>query len=239
MRLDKLLMEQGFGSRRTIKRLLFSKQVTVDGQITMQENLNVDPTFQCIQVNGKAILNGNDVYYLMHKPKGVVCAVRDVKAKTVLDLITETDKVDGLYPVGRLDGNTTGLLLITNNGRLGYRLLHPKFHVAKTYEVVVNGWIDDRTIERFYNGIIFPDGVVCKSAKLSILEQSEKQSRARVTISEGKYHQIKKMFLCVGVKVMALKRVAFGPLQLDAKLLPGQYRPLTVDELKQLKEFFV
>lgn len=236
MRLDKLLTLHQYGSRREIKRLLFSKQVTVNGEIVMQDNLSVDPTIQDICVNGKKLHHTTDVYYMLHKPKNVVTAVHDSKKTTVIDLIKPEDYRKGLYPVGRLDADTTGLLLITNNGQLGYRLLQPKYHVSKVYDVVVNGYLDDKAVEVFEKGVTFLDGTVCKSAKLDIIEQSTIQSRARVVISEGKYHQIKKMFLSIGVKVIQLHRVAMGPLWLDDRLRVGEYRKLTPEEVRKLSE---
>lgn len=231
MRLDKLLTLHQYGSRREIKRLLFSKQVTVNGEIVMQDNLSVDPTIQDIRVNGQKLHQTTDVYYMLNKPKQVVTAVHDNEKKTVIDLIKSQDYRKGLYPVGRLDADTTGLLLITNNGQLGYRLLQPKYHVSKVYDVVVNGDLEDKAVEAFDKGIVFLDGTVCKSSRLEIIERSPVQSHARVTISEGKYHQVKKMFLSVGVKVTQLHRVAMGNLWLDENLAFGDYRKLTKEEL--------
>lgn len=236
MRLDKLLTLHQYGSRRAIKRLLFSKQVTINGEIVMQDNLSVDPTIQDVRVNGKQLHQTTDVYYMLHKPKNVVTAVHDSKKTTVIDLIKPEDYRKGLYPVGRLDADTTGLLLITNNGQLGYRLLQPKYHVSKVYDVVVNGYLDDTAVEMFEKGVVFLDGTVCKSATLEIVERSTMQSCARVVISEGKYHQIKKMFLSVGVKVIQLHRVAMGPLWLDDRLRVGEYRKLTPEEVRKLLE---
>lgn len=231
MRLDKLLTLHNYGSRKEIKRLLYAKKVTVDGRIVMQDNLSVDPTIQDVCVNGEKLHQTTDVYYMLNKPKNVVSAVHDNDKTTVIDLIKPEDRRLGLYPVGRLDADTTGLLLITNNGQLGYRLLQPKYHVTKVYEVVVNGDLDDKAVEAFRNGIVFLDGTVCKSATLDIIEHSTIESRARVTIAEGKYHQVKKMFLSVGVKVIQLHRVAMGTLWLDENLNAGEYRELTKDEL--------
>lgn len=234
MRLDKLLTLNQYGSRREIKRLLFSKKVTVNGVVVMQDNLAVDPTIQDIRVNGKKIDQTTDVYYMLNKPKHVVTAVNDKYKQTVIDLIRDEDYREGLYPVGRLDADTTGLLLITNNGQLGYRLLQPKYHVTKVYDVVVNGYLEDRAVAMFEKGVTFLDGTICKSAQLDIIERSTMQSRARVMISEGKYHQVKKMFLSVGVKVVQLHRVAMGSLWLDENLEIGMYRQLTKEELSGL-----
>lgn len=238
MRLDKLLSENGYGSKRQVKRLLFSKQVCVDGQIVMIENLTVDPTIQTITVCGKKVIAQPNVYYMLNKPQGVISAVKDTKKKTVVDLLHPSDYKDTIFPVGRLDADTTGLLLLTNNGRLAYHMLHPKFHVEKQYDVIVNGELNQHAVEKFQQGITFLDGTTCQSAKLTILKQASHHSRAVVTIKEGKFHQIKKMFLSVGVKVIGLKRISFGPLHLDETLQLGEYRPLNSDELKQLTSYF-
>lgn len=238
MRLDKLLTVHGFGSKRTIKKLLFSKQVQVNDRIVMQENLNVDPQFQMITVSGKPLTTTTNVYYMLNKPAGVVCAVTDIKNKTVIDLLQPLDYKSDIYPVGRLDADTTGLLLLTNNGQLGYQLLHPKFHVSKMYEVIVNGPLDQNAIESFKNGVIFLDGTTCQPADLIIVKSTLTQSKAFVTICEGKFHQVKKMFLSVGVKVTALKRVRFGPLLLDESLNEGDYRALSIEELEKLAPYF-
>ncbi|QTU83616.1 16S rRNA pseudouridine(516) synthase [Carnobacteriaceae bacterium zg-C25] len=239
MRLDKLLMKHGFGSKRDIKRLLFSKQVSVDGHVVMQENLTVDTTIQRVVVNGKILPNNSDVYYMLNKPKNVVTAVKDDKKQTVIDLIDEKDRCDGLHPVGRLDADTTGLVLLTTNGRLGYRLIQEKYDVSKVYAVTVNGFLDESAVEVFEKGVVFHDGTRCKSAKLEILSSSETASYAKVEIHEGKYHQVKKMFLCVGVKVIELQRLTLGPLVLDETLKEGEYRRLKGDELEKLKKYFV
>ena len=142
-----------------------------------------------------------------------------------------------LYPLGRLDRDTSGLLLLTDNGPLGFQLLHPQYHVEKVYEVEVNGPLYAAHIEQFQNGISFTDGPICKPASLTILESTPSYSKAQVRISEGKYHQVKKMFLAIGVKVITLKRLSFGPFTLDPQLAPGESRPLNEVELTWVKDF--
>lgn len=238
MRLDKLLFETGFGSRRTVKQLIKSKQVQVNGQTVMVDNLNVDPQLQEVKVSGARVHYQPHVYYMLHKPAGVVSAVSDAENQTVIDLIDPAQRVPGLFPVGRLDKDTEGLLLLTNNGQLGYQLLIPKKDVTKCYEAVVNERVTSEDQLAFADGIIFDGGVKCKPAKLTILSQSDSESRVLLEISEGKFHQVKKMFLSVGKKVTYLKRLSMGPLELDKTLPLGSYRALHVAELAALKPYF-
>jgi len=154
-----------------------------------------------------------------------------------MDLLPPDIQSDQLYAVGRLDRDTTGLLLLTDNGPLGFQLLHPQYHVDKSYQVVVNGPLTSDHIQSFKEGIVFLDGTTCKPAQLEILDASPTESRASITISEGKFHQVKKMFLSVGVKVTALKRVQFGDFTLNSELSEGQYRPLNQEELEMIKKY--
>ena len=160
----------------------------------------------------------------------------DKEHQTVIDLIAEADRVPRLYPVGRLDRDTEGLLLITNNGPLGFRMLHPKYHVTKTYYVEVNGLLAEDTPVFFENGVTFDDGTVCKPANLEIIEASSEKSSAYISIAEGKFHQVKKMFLAYGVKVIYLKRMTFGDFELG-DLPRGQYRELNMKEKEILKNY--
>lgn len=174
---------------------------------------------------------------MLHKPAGVVTANKDKQLPTVMDLLSSDIQSDKLYAVGRLDRDTTGLLLLTDNGPLGFQLLHPQYHVDKTYQVEVNGLLTPDHIQAFQKGIVFLDGTVCKPARLEILSASPSFSQASITISEGKFHQVKKMFLSVGVKVTSLKRTLFGPWSLDESLQEGDYRPLNSEELASIREF--
>ncbi len=236
MRLDKLLGQAGFGSRNQVKKLIRSRQVYVDGSLAQADNLNVEPSLQKITVSGKQVTTSSEKYFILNKPAGVVSAVSDKEHQTVIDLIKEEDRVPKLYPVGRLDRDTEGLLLITNNGPLGYRMLHPKYHVSKTYYVEVNALLGADAPAFFENGVTFDDGTICKPAKLEIITASTEKSSAYVTISEGKFHQVKKMFLAYGVKVTYLKRLTFGKFQLG-DLACGDYRELTSTEKEILKDY--
>lgn len=236
MRLDKLLGQAGFGSRNQVKKLIRSRQVYVDGRLAEADNLNVEPSLQEVTVSGKQVTFSQEKYFILNKPAGVVSAVSDKEHQTVIDLIDEADRVPKLYPVGRLDRDTEGFLLITNNGPLGFRMLHPKYHVTKTYYVEVNGLLAEDAPAFFENGVTFDDGTVCKPARLEIIETSLEKSSANISISEGKFHQVKKMFLAYGVKVSYLKRLSFGQFHLG-DLPVGHYRELTSEEKEILKDY--
>jgi len=238
MRLDKLLEQEKIGSRRKVKALIRSKQVTVDGQIIMDESLNVDAALQEIFVGDQKIQQQTHVYYMLNKPQGVVTAVKDAQHQTVIDLIKESDRRAGLYPVGRLDRDTEGLLLITDNGQLGYQLLLPHKKVSKRYEVIVNEPLTAHDCKAFAEGIVFSDGKKCKPAELLILSSEKNESHGYLDITEGKFHQVKKMFLSVGKKVIYLKRLSMGPVQLDQTLGLGEYRSLNQEELQNLLPYF-
>ena len=237
MRLDKLLGQAGYGSRNQVKKLIRSRQVRVDGELAVADNLNVDASLQTITVSGKLLEHRPEVYYLMNKPAGVVSARSDKEHQTVIDLIKTEDQREGIYPVGRLDRDTEGLVLITNNGPWGFAMLHPRYHVDKTYYVEVNDRLGADAPAFFEQGVVFDDGTLCKPAKLEILSLEEGLSRARLTISEGKFHQVKKMFLAYGVKVTYLKRLSFGAFVLDEELPVGAYRTLTEAEKEILKGY--
>ena len=237
MRLEHLLMKHFDISRKQMKKLISSGEVLIDSIAATHVSNNVDPQLQVITVLGNQIEDNSQKYFLLNKPKGTISATTDATHTTVIDLFYK-ENIKGLYPIGRLDRDTEGLLIITNNGPLGYRLLNPVQHIEKEYYVEVNGPLDNSCIQRFYDGIIFHDGTICKPAILSILESSPSFSKASVIISEGKFHQIKKMFLCVGVKVTFLKRIRFGEFLLDESLSPGEYRPFNSFELQLLKQYF-
>lgn len=237
MRLEHLLMKHFDISRKQMKKLISSGEVLIDSVPATHVSNNVDPQIQVITVQGNQIEDNSQKYYLLNKPRGHITATCDSHLPTVIDLFKK-ENVEGLYPIGRLDRDTEGLLIITNNGPLGYRLLNPTQHIEKEYYVEVNGPLDDSCIQRFYDGIMFHDGTICKPAELSILESSPSFSKATVAISEGKFHQIKKMFLCVGVKVTFLKRIRFGEFFLDSSLSPGEYRTFNSSELQILKQYF-
>lgn len=237
MRLEHLLMKHLVLSRREMKKLIKNEAVLIDGVPATHVSNNVDATLQVITVNGTRIHDDSQKYYMLNKPQGVISATTDKEHTTVIDLFA-TENVEGLYPLGRLDGDTEGLLLVTNNGPLGYRMLNPDQHIEKEYYVEVNGPLEEDAVETFKRGVVFHGGYQCKPSTLTILESSDALSRATVTISEGKFHQVKKMFLCVGVKVTYLKRIRFGEFVLDEALAPGEYRELNEAELQLVKTYF-
>ena len=237
MRLEHLLMKHLVLSRREMKKLIKNEAVLIDGVPATHVSNNVDATLQVITVNGTQIHDDSQKYYMLNKPQGVISATTDKEHTTVIDLFAN-ENVEGLYPLGRLDGDTEGLLLVTNNGPLGYRMLNPDQHIEKEYYVEVNGPLDEDAVETFKRGVVFHGGYQCKPSTLTIIESSDNFSRATVTISEGKFHQVKKMFLCVGVKVTYLKRIRFGEFVLDEALSPGEYRELNEAELQLVKSYF-
>ncbi|MBT0950418.1 16S rRNA pseudouridine(516) synthase [Streptococcus infantis] len=236
MRLDNLLAQEKI-SRKTMKQALLKKEIMVDRFPATSLSQNIDTGLQEVIFQDRKIQGYEHTYLMLHKPSGVVTASKDKKLPTVMDLLPQHLQSDQLYAIGRLDRDTTGLLLLTDNGPLGFQLLHPQYHVDKTYQVEVNGPLLSDHIQQFKDGIIFLDGTSCKPAQLEILSSSPSLSRATITISEGKFHQVKKMFLSVGVKVTALKRVQFGDFTLDSELAEGQYRPLNQEELKIIKNY--
>lgn len=235
MRLDRLLAQEKI-SRKDMKQALLKKEILVDDCPASSLAQNVDTGLQKLGFQGRQIQGYEHNYLMLHKPNGVVTASKDKKLPTVMDLLPPDSQSDQLYAIGRLDRDTTGLLLLTDNGPLGFQLLHPQYHVDKSYQVQVNGPLTSDHIQKFKDGIVFLDGTTCKPAKLDILSASPTESRASITISEGKFHQVKKMFLSVGVKVISLKRVQFGDFTLDPELAEGQCRSLNPEELELIKK---
>ena len=236
MRLDRLLAQEKV-SRKAMKQALLKKEILVDDCPASSLAQNVDTGLQKLVFQGRQIQGYEHNYLMLHKPNGVVTASKDKKLPTVMDLLPPDIQSDQLYAIGRLDRDTTGLLLLTDNGPLGFQLLHPQYHVDKSYQVVVNGPLTSDHIRQFKEEIVFLDGITCKPAQLEILAASPTESHASITISEGKFHQVKKMFLSVGVKVTALKRVQFGDFTLDPDLAEGQFRPLNPEELEIIKYY--
>ena len=234
MRLDNLLAQEKV-SRKAMKQALLKGDILVDGCPARSLAQNIDTGLQELLFQDQIIRGYEHTYLMLHKPTGIVTANKDKELQTVMDLPSPDLQSDKLYAVGRLDRDTTGLLLLTDNGPLGFQLLHPQYHVDKTYQVKVNGLLTPDHIQAFQKGIVFLDGTICKPARLEILSASPSLSQASITISEGKFHQVKKMFLSVGVKVTSLKRVQFGDFTLDTELTEGHYRPLNPEELEIIK----
>lgn len=233
MRLDKLLADMQIGSRSEVKRYIRQGSITVDGSAEVSPKMQVHPDEQEIFCFGKRLNYQKYVYYMFHKPGGCVTACRDAKYKTVMDYIPK--QVRDLSPVGRLDLDTEGLLLITNDGALSHTLLSPAKHVKKIYEAKIEGAVTKEDAELFAEGVEIGDPTKTRPAKL-VIKKSDVISDVEITITEGRYHQIKRMFLTVGKKVIYLKRIGMGNLMLDASLSPGAYRALTTQEIALLKE---
>jgi len=236
LRIDKMLANMGFGTRKEVKKLLKSGVVKIDGMIVKDPKTQVNPSEQVVTVRGEEVEYKEFIYLMMNKPPGVISATEDMAEETVIDLLEEEDRVFAPFPVGRLDKDTEGLLLLTNDGQLAHQLLSPKKHVPKTYFAVIDGEVTEEDIESFRHGIVLDDGYKTKPAELIILK-SGLRSDVEVTITEGKFHQIKRMFRALGKRVVYLKRIQMGPLALDPSLEVGEYRELTEKEVKMLKQF--
>lgn len=236
-RLDKIISNLGYGSRKDVKTFAKKGLIEVDGVIVKDNGMSVDPEKSVIKINGEEILYRKYIYLMMNKPDGVISATHDNKDETVIDLLELNHQVFEPFPVGRLDKDTVGLLLLTNDGELNHRLISPKWHVDKVYYAKIDKKVDEKDIIAFENGITLDDGYKCLEAKLEILTSDGEGSEVKVTIQEGKFHQIKRMFEAVDKKVVYLKREEFGGLLLDPTLEEGEYRELTDDELSLLRSY--
>lgn len=239
MRLDKFLTEMAKGSRSQVRELIRKGKVSVDGAVCRTPDLKIDPEEAEICCEGEMLSYVSYEYYMLNKPQGVVSATEDNLHGTVTELIKDAKRRD-LFPVGRLDIDTEGLLLITNDGKLAHELLSPKKHVDKVYFARVEGILPTDTAARFAEGITLSDGTPVLPAQLLIESTYEENGQTvqevRLTIHEGKFHQVKRMFEAVGGRVVYLKRLSMGGLKLDEALQPGAYRPLTGDELACLRK---
>jgi 16S rRNA pseudouridine516 synthase len=238
-RLDKVLAHMGYGSRSELRRLVKMKGIIVNGRTVSDSGLQVNPYEDHISVKGERVIYREFIYVMLNKPAGVISATEDSKDSTVVDLLEPSYQVFEPFPVGRLDKDTEGLLLLTNDGKLSHNLLSPRKHVPKMYFAEVLGLVDQSDVEAFAKGVQLDDGYTTMPAELVILgvgdASSGSLSKIELTIMEGKFHQVKRMFEAVGKKVVYLKRMSMGPLQLDEHLLPGQYRELTTQELESLQ----
>ncbi|WP_042345226.1 pseudouridine synthase [Bacillus massiliigorillae] len=236
MRIDKMLANIGFGTRKEVKKLLKTGAVKVDGVTVKDAKQHVDPEQQVIMVHGEEVEYREFIYLMMNKPQGLLSATEDDRQETVLDILEEEDRVFAPFPVGRLDKDTEGLLLITNDGQLAHRLLSPKKHVPKTYFAVIKGEVTEADVVAFREGVTLEDGYETKPGELEIIK-SGLTSDIKLTITEGKFHQVKRMFEAVDKKVIYLKRLTMGNLQLDETLELGEYRELTDEELEGLLNY--
>ena len=235
MRLDKFLVACAVGSRTEVKNLLKAGRVTVNGKKEKSAKLQINEEKDEIRFDGQVLEYEEFVYYMMNKPQGVVSATEDSKHRTVLDLLDDLARTKEVFPVGRLDIDTHGLLLLTNDGKLAHALLSPKRHVDKTYLAQVEGVMTQEDVETFAKGILLKD-FTCQPAKLEIVSVNlvKNQSLVRVTIAEGKFHQVKRMVAYCGKEVVDLQRLTMGTLALDENLERGEWRRLTKEELEEL-----
>ncbi|MGL5379663.1 pseudouridine synthase [Clostridium sp.] len=236
-RLDKVLSNLGYGTRKEIKQVAKKGLIKVNGVVVKDNGMQVNPEVDKISINGEEIFYRKYIYLMMNKPDGVVSATFDSRDETVIDLLEVEHQVFEPFPVGRLDKDTVGLLLLTNDGDLNHRLISPKWKVDKVYFAKIDKKVTENDIKVFKNGVTLDDGYTCKEAKLEILNSSEEGSEVLVTIQEGKYHQVKRMFESVDKKVVYLQRIEFGTLPLDEDLEEGEYRELTEEEVAILKGF--
>ena len=237
MRLDKFLVACAVGSRTEVKNLLKAGRVTVNGKKEKSAKLQIDEERDEIRFDRQKLDYEEFVYYMMNKPQGVISATEDPKHKTVLDLLDDLARSKEVFPVGRLDIDTHGLLLLTNDGKLAHALLSPKRHVDKTYLALVKGMMTDADVETFAKGIPLKD-FTCQPAKLELvsIDREKDQSLVRVTIAEGKFHQVKRMVAYCGKEVLDLQRLTMGTLTLDEDLQRGEWRRLSKEELEALLE---
>lgn len=236
LRLDKYLCDMQIGTRSQIKEMVRKSRVQVNGTIVKKSDVKVNTDSDTVFVDGKAVGYVEYEYYMLNKPAGVLSAARDRNAETVLDLIKDNNRKD-LFPVGRLDKDTEGLLLITNDGMLSHELLSPSKHVDKVYFARVRGQMTEREVKAFADGLVIDEDFTALPGKLVILSYDDvnDESLVEVTIHEGKFHQVKRMFEAVNSEVLYLKRLSMGSLKLDEALNTGEYRQLTQDEIDALK----
>lgn len=234
-RIDKILAHMGYGTRTELKKMLKRNIVIVNGQIIRDSSVKVDPEKDEIIFDGKKIMYREFIYLMLNKPQGVVSATEDRREKTVIELLDDSYAHFDLFPMGRLDKDTEGLLVLTTDGKLAHDVLSPKKHISKRYFAKVDGNLTEEDIKAFTEGIVLEDKYKCLPAQLIILEQGE-ISEVEVIVQEGKFHQIKRMFEALNKTVIYLKRVSMGKLLLDEKLALGEYRELTEEEINLLKQ---
>lgn len=232
MRIDKYLANMNVGSRKEVHQLIKKGIVAVNGTTVKTPKQQVKESDQ-VTVNGDAVAYQKYHYFLLNKPKGVLSATEDRSQPTVISILAPQDRYQGIVPVGRLDKDTTGLLLLTNDGQLNHELLAPGNHVDKVYRAEIAGVANDATVKTFASGMTLGDGTKLQPAELKILSQDEEHDRSttEIKICEGKYHQIKRMFGAVGMKVVELERISMGKLTLPANLKRGEYLELKLEDI--------
>lgn len=230
MRLDKMLAHMGFGSRKDVKQLVKSKKVRINDEIAKKPNIHVNVEKDEVVVHGELVQYREFIYLMLHKPPGVISATEDGFDQTVIDLLEMEDAHFQPFPVGRLDKDTEGLLLITNDGKLSHALTSPRREIKKTYYAKIDGIVTEEHVQQFSEGVTLDDGYETKPGELRIITSGE-ESEIELTITEGKFHQVKRMFESIGRRVTYLKRIQMGDITLDEELPLGSYRELTEEEL--------
>lgn len=233
MRLDKFLGNHGFGTRKEVKLLVKRGAVKVNDVVVKKSDIKIVPENDTVTVYDEVVMYEPFVYVMLNKPAGYISSTKDYKDETVLELIEGFEHYD-LHPVGRLDKDTEGLLILTNDGQFSHDVLSPRKHVNKTYFARVDGYVTDDTVELFKAGITLDDGYKAMPAELQIISAGE-ISEIELVIQEGKFHQVKRMFKAVDMTVIYLKRIKMGGLLLDESLTPGAYRKLTLEEINFVK----
>ncbi len=234
-RIDKILASQGTLSRRDVKEIIKKGRVTLNGKVIKDSAVKVDINADTVTVDGTQIMLKKHIYIMMNKPQGVISASDSDDDETVVDLVPDELFRKGLFPAGRLDKDTTGFVLITNDGDFAHKILSPKNHIFKTYLARLQHELTESDIKILENGITLSDGTTLKEAKVEIVEQTE-MPLVKIMICEGKYHQVKRMFAAAGNKVVALHRSKMGDLELDANLNPGECREITTEELEKIQK---
>lgn len=235
MRIDKLLSNMGYGTRKEVHQLLKKGVVNINDEVVKKSGMHVDINTDQVTILGEVVEYRKFVYLMMNKPQGVISATEDSRDQTVIDLLSADYQHYEPFPVGRLDKDTEGFLILTNDGKLTHNLLSPKKGVPKTYYAHISGVVTEADTEAFERGVTLEDGYETQPGKLHIIK-SDDISEIELTITEGKFHQVKRMFAAVEKKVIYLKRLSMGPLKLDESLELGSYRELTEEEIKTLKE---
>ncbi|WP_294681432.1 pseudouridine synthase [uncultured Gemella sp.] len=233
MRLDKFISTTTTLSRAEAKKVI-KKGILINDKLIKSPDYKVDEINDQVILDGKRLVYQKYVYIMMNKPQDTISATEDAIEKTVVDILKEEDRIHKVFPVGRLDKDTEGLMLLTNDGELAHRLISPKKDVVKKYYVEVSGKLKDEHLQIVETGVTLEDGYRCKPARLEILDTSEGNSKANIFITEGKFHQVKRMMKSLGTTVTYLKRLSIGSLKLDENLKLGEYRYLTDDELNKL-----
>lgn len=234
-RIDKILSNLGYGTRKELKKIIRDGSVTVNGETVKDSGFKLDPDKDAITIYDEEVYYKEHIYLMLNKPAGYISATEDYLHDTVLDLIEDKDKVFDIFPVGRLDKDTEGLLILTNDGQLAHRVLSPRRHVKKLYYAEIQGEVGEEDARLFSEGVVLDDGYKTLPARLEILSSGD-VSEINVEIVEGKYHQVKRMFEAVDKSVIYLKRMRMGELELDPELEYGEYREITPEEIELLQK---